>query len=92
VKWFISIHQDDEVLDILQRISTSPIPPYIDPEIKAAEKREKRPVRSRKHQSKLWSKEKQDQIRATRETRRLEHVAEPELLDCRTGELPAVYI
>ncbi|KAK0722736.1 hypothetical protein B0T26DRAFT_597039, partial [Lasiosphaeria miniovina] len=65
-KWCISQQQDDEVLDILRDISTCPIPPYVDPEIKAAERREKRLVRSRKHQSKLWSKEKQDQIRAAR--------------------------
>ncbi|KAK0736187.1 Polynucleotidyl transferase, partial [Apiosordaria backusii] len=65
-KWCISQHQDDEVLDILRDISTRPIPPYVDPEIKAAERREKRLVKSRKHQSKLWSKEKQDQIRAAR--------------------------
>ncbi|KAK3380151.1 Polynucleotidyl transferase [Lasiosphaeria ovina] len=73
-KWCISQHQDDEVLDILRDISTCPIPPYVDPEIKAAERREKRLVRSRKHQSKLWSKEKQNQIRAARETRRREHI------------------
>jgi hypothetical protein len=52
-KWCISQHQDDEVLDILRDISTCPIPPYVDPKIKAAERREKRLVRSRKHQSKL---------------------------------------
>ncbi|KAK0733681.1 hypothetical protein B0T26DRAFT_32003 [Lasiosphaeria miniovina] len=45
----ISQQQDDEVLDILRDISTCPTPPYIDPEIKAAERREKRLVRSRKH-------------------------------------------
>lgn len=76
-KWCIIQHQYDEVLDILIDISTCPIPPYVDPEMKAAERREKRLARSRKHQSKLWSKEKQDQIRAARETRRLEHVLAP---------------
>lgn len=71
VKWCVDQQQeDDEVLGVLRDISTSPIPPYVDPEIKAAEKREKRLRRSRKHQSKLWSKEKQDQIRAAREMRR----------------------
>ncbi|KAK4205614.1 hypothetical protein QBC40DRAFT_344426 [Triangularia verruculosa] len=72
-KWCIGHDQDDEVLDVLHDISTCPIRPYVDPEIEAAEKREKRLARSRKHQSKLWSKEKQDQIRAAREMRRLEH-------------------
>lgn len=78
-KWCISQHQDDEMLAILQEISTCPIP-YVDPEIKAAEKREKREkwlARSRKHQSKLWSKEEQDQIRAAREARRLEYALSP---------------
>ncbi|KAK2025757.1 hypothetical protein LX32DRAFT_655228 [Colletotrichum zoysiae] len=69
-KWCISQNKYDELLDILHDIST--FPSYVDPKIEAATKREKRLLKSRKHQSKSWSTEKQDQIRAARETRRLE--------------------
>lgn len=70
-EWCISQRQqDDEVSNILRHASTCPIPPYIDPEIEAAERRQKRRekglAKSRKHQSKSWSKEEQDQIRAAR--------------------------
>lgn len=77
VKWCMNQQrqEDDKILSILQHISTHPIPSYIDPDIKAAEKREKRFIKSRKHQSKLWSKEKQDQIRDARERKRLERTA-----------------
>lgn len=79
VKWCMNQQQrqedDDEILSILQHISTHPIPSYIDPEIKAAEKREKRLLKSRKYQSKLWSKEEQDQIRDARKRKRLERAA-----------------
>ncbi|KAK2040053.1 hypothetical protein LZ31DRAFT_475376, partial [Colletotrichum somersetense] len=68
-KWCISQNEDDELLDILHDISTFP---HLDPEIEAGKKREKRPLKSWKHQTKSWSTEKQDQIRAARETRRLE--------------------
>ena len=67
--------KDDKILSILQHISTHPFPSYIDPDIRAAKKREKRFIRSRKHQSKLWSKEKQDQIRGARERKKLERTA-----------------
>jgi hypothetical protein len=49
-----------------------PIPFHVDPEIEAANKKEKRLARSRKHQSKSWDKEKQDQIRAERKRKRSE--------------------
>ena len=79
VKWCMNQQRqkNDKILNILRHISTSTrsIPSYIDPEIKAAEKREKRLMKSRKYQSKSWSQEQQDQIRDARARKRLEHTA-----------------
>jgi hypothetical protein len=61
---------DYDTLGILQQISTCPIPHWVDPEVRALEKREKRRERSRKHQSKTWDKEKQEQIRAARKIKK----------------------
>ena len=57
-------------LAILQQVSTCPIRHWVDPELEAARRKEKRREKSRKHQSKTWDKEKQDQIRAFRKQKR----------------------
>ncbi|KAF2016109.1 hypothetical protein BU24DRAFT_492267 [Aaosphaeria arxii CBS 175.79] len=59
--------EDCDTLAILRQISHDPIPCWTDPEVAALEKREKRREKSRKHQSKTWSKEKQAEIRAARQ-------------------------
>ena len=59
--------EDRDTLAYLTQISTSPIPHWVDPEVQAMQKREKRLAKSRKHQSKTWSKEKQEEIRAARQ-------------------------
>ncbi|KAH7175551.1 hypothetical protein EDB81DRAFT_10388 [Dactylonectria macrodidyma] len=48
---------------ILRAISFRDIPYLVDHEVRAALKREKRLARSRKHQSKSWSVERQNEIR-----------------------------
>lgn len=62
--------EDYDTLAIMRQISTCPIPHWVDPEVQALEKREKRRERSRKHQSKTWDKEKQEQIRAARKLKK----------------------
>jgi hypothetical protein len=52
-------------------ISTEPIPYRVDPEIRAAMKKEKRTAKSRKQQPKFWSIDKQNEIRAERAARRM---------------------
>lgn len=61
---------DYDTLAILQQVSKCPIPHWVDPEVRAMEEREKRRGRSRKYQSKLWSKEEQERIRAARKLKR----------------------
>ncbi|KAI1192673.1 hypothetical protein F5X97DRAFT_337379 [Nemania serpens] len=50
----------------LSEIATSDIPHRVDPEVRAAQRKEKRLAKSRKHQARSWSIEQQDQIRAER--------------------------
>jgi hypothetical protein len=57
-------------LAILRQISTCPIPHWVDPEVQALEKKEKRREKSRKHQSKTWDKEKLEEIRTARKLMR----------------------
>ncbi|KAI1124179.1 hypothetical protein F5Y10DRAFT_250094 [Nemania abortiva] len=54
----------------LTEIATSDIPYRADPEIRAAQRKEKRLQRSRKHQAKSWSIQEQDQLRAERAAKR----------------------
>jgi hypothetical protein len=61
---------DYDTLSVLRQISTCPIPHWVDPEVQALEKRGKRRERSRKHQSKTWDKEKQEQIHAARKLKK----------------------
>ncbi|EGX88142.1 Polynucleotidyl transferase [Cordyceps militaris CM01] len=51
---------------ILRTISFRDIPYRVDPEVRAALKKKKRLAKSRKHQSKSWSVERQNEIRAER--------------------------
>lgn len=67
---------ESETLVILRQISTSPIPPWVDPEVQALANRERRREKSRKYQSKTWDKEKQNQIRAAREHKRRQEMEE----------------
>ena len=54
----------------LRRLGHAPIPLRVDPHTKASRKKEKRLQKSRKHQSRSWSIEKQDTIRAEQAARR----------------------
>jgi hypothetical protein len=58
-------------VDILEKMAYATIPFRVDPEVAAARKKAKRLAKSRKHQSKLWDAELQEQIRAERASRRL---------------------
>lgn len=51
-------------------LSERPTPYRLDPEVKAAMKKDKRRQKSRKYQSKFWTAEQQDQIRAERAAKR----------------------
>lgn len=64
------VNQDHAIIGVLRMISTEPIPYRVDPEVKAARKKEKRAERSRKQQSKSWGIDKQNEIRAERAARR----------------------
>jgi hypothetical protein len=59
-------------MNILEEIAYAPIPNQVDPEVKARKRKEKRVAKSRKYQSRFWSTEKQEQIRAERALRKLE--------------------
>lgn len=67
-------HQDKDegskVFEIFQQVSTTPIPAWVDPEVLAMPKRERRRERSRRYQSRMWSMEVQDQIREERRRKR----------------------
>lgn len=65
------VNHGHAMISILSMISTEPIPYRVDPEVKAAKKKEKRAARSRKQQSKFWSIDKQSEIRAERAARRM---------------------
>lgn len=67
--------QDHPKISTLRRIAFREIPYRVDPEVKAANEREKRAARSRKQQSKSWSIEKQNEIRAERAARRMAGLA-----------------
>ncbi|KAK8065289.1 hypothetical protein PG997_012036 [Apiospora hydei] len=68
-------NREDDILDqatsnTLEQIATSSIPYRVDPEVKAAMKREKRRAKTLKYQAKFRSVEEQNQIRAERAARR----------------------
>ncbi|CZR36333.1 uncharacterized protein FPRO_03407 [Fusarium proliferatum ET1] len=65
------VNHGHAMISILRMISTEPIPYRTDPKVKAAKKKEKRAARSRKQQSKFWSFDKQNEIRAERAARRM---------------------
>lgn len=64
--------QDKTISNILEPLLTRSIPYRVDPNVQAARKKEKRRQKSRKFQSKSWTAEEQDQIRAERAARRAE--------------------
>jgi len=68
--------EDRDTLAHLREISASPIPHWVDPEVQALQKRERRGAKSRKHQSKTWSKEKQEEIRAARQLKNERNITE----------------
>ena len=68
-----SNHQ--EILSALEAITNVSIPRKADPQSKSI-KKQKRFQKSRKHQSKSWDLEKQEQIRAERAARRVEKNSE----------------
>jgi hypothetical protein len=68
--------EDRDTLSHLREISDSPIPHWVDPEVQALQKRERRGAKSRKHQSKTWSKEKQEEIRAARQLKNKRNITE----------------
>jgi hypothetical protein len=57
---------------MLEEIAYTPIPNRVDPEEKAKKKKAKRLAKSRKYQSRFWSTEEQEQIRAERALRKSE--------------------
>lgn len=66
-----SNHQ--EILSALKAITNVSIPRKSDPQSKNIKKKQKRFQKNRKHQSKSWDIETQEQIRAERAARRLEN-------------------
>lgn len=69
----------EERLATFEEIASTPIP-VLAKDGRVAKKKEKRYRKSRKYQSKSWSSEKQEEIRAERAARRLEEIGE-----CRGG-------
>ena len=66
-----SNHQ--EILSALKAITNVSIPRKADPQAKNIKKKQKRFEKNRKHQSKLWDIETQEQIRAERAARRIKN-------------------
>lgn len=68
--------EDRDILTFLRQISASPLPYWADSDVLAMQKRERRREKSRKHQSKTWSKEKQEGIRAARQLKKKHNITE----------------